>query len=170
MSMPDRTLDQILKDKNVHVEPEILLEPETEPEDARPSFKQRLKRYGNRVLNSAERFILALRRAIVGVVTAVGNTFILLLTIVARGGFVLLRGVLTSVKEVVLSVARTVFEVLRAVFDVLSAPAEWLNNRFLKPTLKRIREDDTAAALALLVLIVLVVVVGSILHFVVKAF
>ena len=127
------------------------------------SFRSGIGGYGHRVLNSAERLIIALRDSIVNVGTALAGSIVLLpFTIVARGLYVLLRTLLTSGKDLVLSIARLIFEVLRLPFHGLARLFRAFNQHFLFPMLKRVREDDTFAVVALVLLCVSVAAIYAV--------
>ncbi|HVO70357.1 MAG TPA: hypothetical protein VMT24_09945 [Aggregatilineaceae bacterium] len=160
-------LDALLKSKGVAVEPEVLVEPEIEAPDkpkgkGKPTrltaFRERLGRYGNRVLGSATYFFVTFWHMLVNVATALAGSIVLLpIVILVRGLAVLLSTVFSLAKSTVLSLFRAIFDVLSVPVRVLNDLFHGFNKRVLYPLLKAIREEDTAAVVALVVMMIVIV-------------
>ena len=149
-------IDPILKDKNIEVEPEELLEPDWELPKTKgkplTGLRGRLLNYGNRVLASGSKFGHSTIEAVRNVATALAGSIILLpVVIIVRGVWVLSRNLVDWVKGVILSIIRLFFEVLNAIVSPVRIVFGNFNKHVLFPLLKHIREDDTAAVIALVV-------------------
>lgn len=156
-----RTLDPIFQEQNVHLEPEELLEPESEPPKGRPKMfgklRVRLSEYGNRVLASGRRLVETASETITNIGTALAGSIILLpLVILVRGVSVLSHSFLDLVKSMLLSILRALFEAMRVILLPFHKIFVGFNKNVLFPAIKRIREDDTAALIAFVVMLVVV--------------
>ena len=175
MSTRKAKLDRVLQSKGVEVEPEELVEPEIEAQDEPEiqgrsrrvaAMRERLGRYGNRVLGSAKRFFVTIWHMLLNIGTAIAGSIVLLpFVILVRGLDVLLSTVFSLAKS-------AVFSLFRAIFDLLCIPVRAVNEVFhrfnkqvLYPAIKQIREDDTSAVIAF---VALLSVVGAVIFIVTR--
>jgi hypothetical protein len=158
MVAPQSKLDGMLKTDSVEVEAEQLVEPEGEPPNQPAvTIKERLSRYSNRVLSSAERLFQVLVETGHNIWTALTGSIVLLpAVILVRGVKVLSKNVVALIKPIILSLFRAIFDALRGLIWPVHEVFYGFNKRVLFPLLKRIREDDTAALVAFALLLVLV--------------
>lgn len=163
MTTRRNALDPVLRDSNIEVEPELLLEPDreeaitVEKRSRMTAFKARLSRYGNRVLESARRLNTTVTETVTNIGTALAGSIVFLpLVILARGFEVISNTLFSSIKPLILSLFRLVFDLLRGILWPVHEVFVSFNKYFLFPVLKRVQEDDTAALVAFVVLVALI--------------
>jgi hypothetical protein len=143
-------------------------DPVQKPETATPkkknvetehgTFRSRLRRYGNHILQAAQHFNHVLLETVSNMATALAGTIIMLpVVIVIRFVQVALDTIFNSIKPLILSLLRAFIDGLRVVISPIHRAFRWYNKDVLKPLLKQIREDDIAALFAFGILMVIVI-------------
>ena len=113
------------------------------------TFRTRLRRYGNQILQAVQHFNHVLRETVSNMATALAGTIIMLpVVIMVRFVQVVLDTVFNSIRPLILSLLRAFIDGLRMVISPIHRAFLWYNQDVLKPMLKQIREDDITALVA----------------------